>query len=87
MNSEKFFSSRASLITLIAACAVVVISVVIYSDTALDEEYIKSSTEIGVVKAVNSTSFNDRVSGEYHSIETTSTRSTNLRKLIPLICT
>ena len=39
--------------------AVVAISVVIYSDTALDEEYIKSSTEIGVIKAVNSTSFND----------------------------
>ena len=39
--------------------AVVEISVTIYSDTALDEEYIKNSTEIGVIKAVNSTSFND----------------------------
>lgn len=34
------------------------ISVRIQSETELDEEYIKNSAEIGVVKAVNSTSFN-----------------------------
>lgn len=39
--------------------AVVAISVTIYSDTALDEEYLKNSTGIGIVKAVNSTSFNN----------------------------